>query len=201
MGPDRRRFVLAAAAFALAPRVAPADDRAAAIARVEAYLNAISTLDSRFVQVGPDGTTTTGAFQLKRPYFARVAYDDPPSVLVARGQRFLFWDAEVGRLTEGPVSASPASVLLHPEIRLEEVARVVEVARSGRYLTIALAPVDEPEAWRLTLAFGEDPFGLRLWFVRDAQGLVTRVDLTDVVHGVPLDDALFEIGPAGPAVP
>ena len=200
MRPILRRLALAAA-FALAPAAASTEDRDEAIARVEAYLNAITTLDSRFVQVDHDGATTTGAFQLKRPHFARIAYDDPPTLLIARGQKFMFWDGEIGQFHEGPVGASPASVLLHPEIRLEDAANVLHVGRDGNYLTVTMEPADEPGAWRLTLAFEEDPFGLRLWFVRDAQGHVTRVTLVDVVHGAALDDALFEFDPARTAKP
>ncbi|MBC6441182.1 MAG: outer membrane lipoprotein carrier protein LolA [Rhodospirillales bacterium] len=191
----RRTFGLSSAAAALLPVVAHAliEDRAVVIAQVENYLNGITTMDSHFVQLNPDGTSSSGTFQMKRPHFARIAYDEPETVLIARGQKYLFWDAEIGQFYEGPVSASPASVLLHPDIKLEEAANVVDIRRDKDYLMITLVPSDEPGAGLLTLAFEEDPMNLRHWFVRDAQSHVTRVTLVDIIYGTDLDDALFDL--------
>ena len=197
----RLPLALAAVLLALAPdahgAALGAAERQQALAAVEAYLNAIDTLDARFVQGNADGSSASGTFQLKRPHFARIAYDDDDVLLIARGDRYMFWDGEVGQLNEGPVDASPASVLLRPEVRLEEVARVIEIARQAGHLTVTLAAADEPGAGRLMLVFTENPLTLRQWFVRDAQGQVTRVVLVETAYGVPLDDALFEF--ASPA--
>ena len=198
----RLSLALAAMLVALAPGAHGAalsgGERAQALAAVEAFLNAIDTLDARFVQGNADGSRASGTFQVKRPHFARIAYDDADVLLIARGDRYMFWDGEVGQLNEGPVDASPASVLLRPEVRLEEVARAIEVAREASHLTVTLSPANEPGTGRLMLVFTEDPLALRQWFVRDAQGHVTRVVLVETAYGVPLDDALFEfVRPVG----
>ena len=180
-------WALAAAAAAQEPRIEP----------VESYLNAITTLDTRFLQLNPDGTRATGTFQLKRPHFARIAYDDPPTLLVARGQRYRLWDAEIGQVFDGVVSATPAGVLLRPEISLGEAVEVVELRRRDGRLLLTLATVDEPGAGLLTLAFDEDPLALARWRVKDAQGYVTHVILLEPAFGVELDDALFTIDDIG----
>jgi len=192
---NRRSFAAAAAAFVLAPGAARAlvDNQAQVLADVEAYLNGITTLDSQFVQVNHDGTIMTGTFQMKRPNFARIAYDEPQTLLIARGQKYMFWDGEIGQFYEGPVNASPASVLLYPEIVLDEVANVLDVRRDKGFLMVTLEPAEQPGTGLLTLAFEEGPMNLRQWFVRDAQGYITRVTLTDVVYGTELDDDLFDL--------
>lgn len=201
-----RLFLATACALAmLAPGTGGAalegSERKRALAAVEAYLNAIDTLDARFVQGNADGSAASGTFQIKRPHFARIAYDDSDTLLIARGDRYMFWDGEVGQLNEGPVDASPASVLLRPEVRLEEAARVIEVAREAGHLTVTLAPADEPGAGRLMLVFSEDPLALRQWLVRDAQGYLTRVVLVETAYGVPLADSLFEFAAPADARP
>ena len=194
----RRTFAasaFSAASLALMPTGARAyvDDQDQVLADVEAYLNGITTLDSRFVQLNQDGTVMTGEFQLKRPSFARFAYDDPPTLLVARGQKYMFWDAEMGQFYEGPVSTTPASVLLHENINLPEVTNILDVSRSKGMLMVTLEPADQPGTGVLTLAFEENPMRLRQWFVQDAQGYVTRVTLVEVAFGVEIDNELFNV--------
>ena len=194
----RRTFATgaaSAAALALAPMAvyAQVEDQEQVLADVEAYLNSIKTLDSRFVQLNQDGTVMTGEFQLKRPSFARFAYDDPPTLLVARGQKYMFWDAEMGQFYEGPVSTTPASVLLHENINLNEVTNVLDISRSKGMLMVTLEPADQPGSGLLTLGFEEDPMRLRQCFVRDAQGYMTRITLVEVAFDVEIDNDLFDV--------
>lgn len=198
MSHSRRSFgriaalALGAAALPL-PVWAAVEDQTRVLADVESYLNTITTLDARFVQLNQDGTTATGQFQLKRPLYARISYDDPPTILVARGQKYQFWDAEIGQFYEGPVSASPVSVLLHPNIELDEVATVLDVRRDKGQLMVTLRPSKDPGSGILTLVFEEDPMRLRQWYVKDAQGYVTRVTLMDSAFGVEIPTEIFEI--------
>lgn len=195
---DRRRFT-GLAALALGAAALPlsalgaVENQAQVLAEVEAYLNSITTLDARFVQLNGDGSTSTGEFQLKRPLYARIAYDDPQTILVARGQKYQLWDAEVGQFYEGPVNASPASVLLYPDIKLDEVADVLDVRRDRGVLMVTLRPAEEPGAGLLTLVFEEDPMRLHQWFVKDAGGGVIRVTLVESAFGVELSNDIFEI--------
>ena len=185
-------FALGAAALPL-PLWAAVEDQSRVLADVEAYLNTITTLDARFVQVNHAGTTATGQFQLKRPLYARIAYDDPKTVLVARGQKYQFWDAEIGQFYEGPVNASPVSVLLYPDIRLDEVADVLDVRRDKGQLMVTMRPTEDPGSGLLTLVFEENPMRLRQWYVKDAQGYVTRVTLMDSAFDVEIPNEVFEI--------
>ncbi len=191
--------ILLAISTAISVGPARAETEAQLLQRVEDYLNAITTLDARFTQLNYDGSTAAGEFQLKRPQLARIAYDDPPTIMVARGQKYQFWDAEIGQFYEGPVSASPASILLQPDIDLTETVNVRGLRRDGDLVYLTVEPSGEPGAGVLTLVF-DDPIGaedepleLAQWFVRDAQGYITRVNLDSVEFGVPLSNDLFEI--------
>src|SRR5688572_27578396 len=64
-----------APAQAAAPPLTPQDQED--IARVEQYLNAITTLEARFSQIVERGPPLTGTFYIKRPGKLRFQYDPP----------------------------------------------------------------------------------------------------------------------------
>ncbi len=189
-------LVLATAGLA---GLARAESDGELLQRVETYLNGITTLEARFTQDNYDGSTSAGDFQLKRPMLARIAYDDPATEVVARGQKYQFWDAETGQFFEGPVTASPMWVLLRPDVDLEDSFNVRALRRDGDRVFLTIQSSDDPGAGVLTLVFddpaGETGDGMALvqWYVRDAQGYMTHVSLEDVALGVPLADDLFAI--------
>lgn len=182
-----------AALLVLITLTAAADDNKALLDRIEAYLDSITSLDSRFVQTNQDMTHLSGSFQLKRPHFLRFAYDDPPTLIVARGERLVFRDGETGEITEGSVDGTPAQFLLRPQIRFGDDVRVADVRRDGGFVAITLESVEEPGTGSISLILAEDPLALEQWLVRDAQGVVTRITLVSPRFGVELDNSLFQI--------
>jgi len=84
-------------------------------------------------------------------------------------------------------------VLLHENINLNEVTNVLDISRSKGMLMVTLEPADQPGSGLLTLGFEEDPMRLRQWFVRDAQGYMTRITLVEVAFDVEIDNDLFDV--------
>src|SRR5690606_28059837 len=103
--PARRRpwaAAVMAGLLALAPAAAARAEAGAApgaradIARVEAYLNAIRTMQSRFVQIAPNGGVAEGTLYLQRPGKMRVEYDPPvEDIVVATGRVLIHYDGEL----------------------------------------------------------------------------------------------------------
>ncbi|MCY4609079.1 MAG: outer membrane lipoprotein carrier protein LolA [bacterium] len=182
-----------AAVLVLVSLSAAADDSEALLDRIEAYLDSITSLESRFVQTNQDLTHLSGSFQLKRPHFLRFAYDDPPTLIVARGERLLFRDGETGEITQGSVDGTPAQFLLRPKIRFGDDVRVADVRRDGGFVAVTLEWADEPGTGSISLILAEDPLALEQWLVRDAQGVVTRITLVNSRFDVELDNSLFEL--------
>jgi len=96
--PSGKSSRLAALALVLAVAVAPPAAGAATadaedakeIARVENYLNGITTLRARFFQVDPDNKEKQGTLYIDRPGRLRLEYDPPVSVLmVSHGSRLV----------------------------------------------------------------------------------------------------------------
>jgi len=199
----RRPFLRAAVfclltAFAVAGwsshvRAALSERDQADIARAEAYINDIDTLKARFFQFTSTGQYAEGAFYIDRPGRMRIEYDPPvPVLIVADGTFLVYNDTELGQINRVPLLASPASVLLRENLKLEgDGLSVTSVERSASVVQITVAQTDDPLAGSITLTFSEKPMALRKWTTTDAQGTVTDFALVDPRFGVELDPELF----------
>lgn len=106
------------AAFAQSPRALSDADRED-IARVESYLESVRTLEARFLQIAPDGSTAEGMFWLSRPGRLRLEYDPPnPNLLIADGRALAHIDRSLQTIAYLPLASTPAGVLVRAEVRL-----------------------------------------------------------------------------------
>jgi outer membrane lipoprotein-sorting protein len=182
--------VTAQAATAPVRKLDPADQ--ADVTRVEAYLNAIQTLQSRFLQISGNGGTAEGSFYLSRPGRLRLDYDPPvPILLVTSGSFLVHYDKELKAVTYLPIDSTPAGLLVRERIELAGDVTVTGVNRGPGALRVSVVQTKDANAGKLTLTFSERPFALSNWEVVDAQGLQTRVTLVEPRVGVAIDPALF----------
>jgi len=171
----------------------PTPQDAADLARIEAYLNAIHTLEAHFLQVAPDGAISQGTAWMQRPGRMRFQYDPPaPFLLVASHGNLVFEDHSIQQISEVPLSLTPLGILLADHISLSGDVRAVGFQRLPGQLQVTLARSASPQDGSLTLVFADAPLALRQWTVLDAQQRETRVTLYDVEQGVNLDPKLFE---------
>lgn len=162
------------------------------IARVEAYLNALDTLRSSFVQINPDGAEVTGELYYARPDKMRLEYDPPSNVLIIANQwQVIYHDRRLKQVSHLLTGSTPLGFLLEDDVRLSGDVTVTDLEEAGGELRVTLVQTDEPDQGSITLVFAEQPMELRRWTVVDAQGLPTHVLLGGVETGVALDDELF----------
>ena len=186
-------IVLVAVSTAASNTFAAADGKARGIERIERYLNELGTLQARFIQNNPDGTTAEGVLYLQRPGKVRFEYDPPvPLLLVANGKWLTHVDKELKQVSNYPLDETPAHLLLREDIVFGKDLKVVNFWRGERVLRIRLADVRNPDVGSVTLTFSEEPLELRTWVVTDAQGLQTELALLNARFGVTLDASLFE---------
>ena len=186
-----RRAVLAAPALLGFGAAAQTVD-AAAVARVEAYFNGMTTLRARFLQIAQNGGLAEGTAMIWRPSRMRFEYDAPePTLLIAADGQFFHWDRELRQPTTVPVNSTPLGVLLRSPLRLQGDVTVAGTERSGGLLRITVLRTAAPNEGRITLVLEENPMTLRQWEVLDAQGRTTRVTLTQLETGVRFDPFLF----------
>ncbi len=183
------------AARAVEPkRVILSEADKAEVERVETYLNGITTLKARFLQVSPNGASVEGDAYLSRPGRLRLQYDPPsPLLVVADGTFLIIHDSQLGEPSWLPLNSTPAGVLVRPNVKLQggDVA-VTRVTRMPGVIRVSLVEADEPGAGEITLVFSDRPFMLRQWQVRDTQNQITTVSLFEAQNGLTLDSKLFE---------
>ena len=185
----------AAARAAVTPApLSPADQ--ADLDRIAAYLNSLTSLKAKFLQVAPDGSVSQGLAWLERPGRMRFQYDPPsPYLLVAGFGLLVFHDASLDQTTNIPLSSTPLGVLLAPHIVLSGDITVTDFQRLPGEFDVTVVRTARPGDGSLTLVFSTEPLTLRQWAVRDAQGKVTRVSLFDVSLGGHFPNKLFTFVP------
>ncbi len=173
------------------PQPPPQD--AADLARIEAYLNGIHTLQAHFLQVAPDGAMSEGTAWLERPGRMRFQYDPPaPFLLVAAHGNLVFEDRSIDQISNVPLALTPLGILLADHVSLSGDVRVVGFQRLPGQLQVTLVRSASPQDGSLTLLFTDNPLALRQWTVLDAQRRETRVTLYNVEQGLNIDPKLFD---------
>ena len=191
-----RKFLtfLAALLFAAAPAFALTDTETAALKRAEGYLNGISTLQARFVQVNPDGSSHEGDLYISRPGKMRLAYDPPtPMLMVADGVFLIYVDTQMKDVSHIDLNDTPAGLLLKKDLSFTDSdIKLGGVKAATGTVEIAVSMTKDPAAGKLTLVFTEAPFELKQWRVVDAQRKEVVVTLDNIRLGGKLDANLFK---------
>jgi outer membrane lipoprotein-sorting protein len=164
------------------------------VREAEAYLNGISSLKARFLQISGNGSQAEGTAYLSRPGKMRLQYDPPsPLLVVADGKFLIVHDKTLDNPSYLPLDSTPAGVLVRPNVQLDgKDLKVIRVSHQAGVVAITVVQAEDPAQGSLTLIFTERPFELRQWRVLDAQGQTTTVSLYEVQTGLPLDPKLFE---------
>ncbi len=164
------------------------------IARVEAYLNGLTSLEARFAQLDASGEAATGKLLVRRPGRLRFDYDPPnPILLVSPGSKLIHYDRDLKTATWIDWEDTPAWFLLAEKVTLDGPYRVVDVAREPGRITVTAVKADAPEEGRVAVTFADRPDTLALsgWVATDGLGQPTRVTLFDMAENRPIDDEAF----------
>jgi outer membrane lipoprotein-sorting protein len=164
-------------------------------AKVSAYLSSLQTLVGNFVQVGPDGSKTTGDFYIQKPGKVRFEYDPPsPIAIIADGSSVAVRDSKLATQDIYPLSQTPLRYLLSDRIDLLKDTNVVSVSADELYISII---IEEKQALigtsRMLLMVGVKDGQLKQWTVTDPQGYDTTVAVYNLDTSKKLDPGLFKI--------
>ncbi len=177
----------AAAAEAVPATLSEADR--ADLARIEAYLNALTTMESRFLQFSEDGVAE-GRILLDRPGHLRIEYAPPvPVVMVASSRLLMYHDTQLKQTTFLPVGETPAALLIEEDIMFSGDVTVTAFERAPKAFRVTLEETDSPGTGSVTLMFEDAPMRLAKWRVIDAQGTAIDVSLLEPRFGVEFKDA------------
>jgi outer membrane lipoprotein-sorting protein len=170
------------------------DQEKADLDKISAYLNAIHSLKSGFVQIGPEGGVDQGDVMIQKPGQIRFAYRPPsPILIVATGGSVYVKNARLNTVDRYDLSETPLGLLLTDRVDLKTNKAVMGVSeQNGTIILRARSSANRNDS-NITLVFSSPGIELRQWTVRDNQGGNTTVALQSLQTGASLDPALFTV--------
>jgi len=163
--------------------------------KVSAYLSGLQNVSGNFVQVGPDGSRTTGDFYIQKPGKVRFEYDAPSQIaIVSDGTTVVVRDRKLATQDNYPLSQTPLRFLLSDRIDLMRDTNLVGVSADDMFISIT---IEEKQALigtsRLMLMVGAKDNQLKQWTVTDPQGYDTTVAVYNLDTTKKLDPSMFRI--------
>ena len=165
------------------------------VQRVSAWFQGVRAARGSFVETGPGGRRAEGRYFIQRPGKMRFEYSNPEGLLVvADGNNLMRYDPRLEVFRQAPLSATPLSVFLGRNVRIEEGVRIDRVTRmdSGAFAVVA-RDADRPNEGQVILAFAGSPARLMEWTVIDPQGRRTRTQLSSFEAVNSLPNSLFTL--------
>jgi outer membrane lipoprotein-sorting protein len=165
------------------------------LAQISGYLNQLEMAQGGFTQINQDGTLSTGQIYIKRPGRIRFEYNPPAEsmVLVGGGQVAIFDPRSNTGPDQYPLSRTPLSIILAPNVDLERARMVTNVVSDEVSTTVTAQDPDNPNYGSIQMVFTAAPIELRQWIVTDDLGTETTVILNDLVSGGSINNILFNI--------
>ena len=171
------------------------DSQTAAIKQVDSYFNTLGDLKGAFVQTTADNKRMRGKFMMKRPGRFRFDYARPSrQIIISDGKYLAIQDLDLNNEDRVSLDQTPFRLLLRKDVDLIRDANIVEIREDAAAIELALRDKspDAPGQIRLTLT-REPELAIKEWVTTDAQGLDTRVQVSELVTNETLDAKLFRI--------
>lgn len=192
---------LIASPASAAPRSLKDPEVVGEVNRIQDYLNGITSLESRFIQVNPDGSSWSGKVYVQRPGKFRFEYDPPvPHLLVANGLWFIHVDKQLKETNVLPLIKTPAHFLVRNDISFKKGLTITKYDKAPGVIQVSVITDDNPELGEMTLTFTDKPLELRKWSIRDVQDNTTQVTLQNTRFGMKLDPKLFKFVEQGDSI-
>lgn len=188
------KSILAAAFLAITAlplRAAPGLDD------VSRYFNALTTLQTPFVQHNADGTTARGTLYLDRPGKMRMDYSEGGRgalLLVSNGSVAIFDDRGQARPEQYPLRMTPLAPILARNVDLERADEVAGLDASGDRISVFAHDPKHPDRGIAKFTLSGTPLRLESWTMTNGMGETTHVSLgSEAITGEDFSAELFSI--------
>jgi outer membrane lipoprotein-sorting protein len=168
-------------------------DQMSTIAKVNAFFNALTTLQGRFTQTNPDTKTQRGTFYLMRPGRFRFDYNRPSrQIIVSDGKLLAIQDLDLKNEDVYGLENTPFRIFLRDNVDLLRDARIMAVEQSDTQIAVTVTDKspDSPGQITIYLSASDQP-ELAGWVTTDVQGGVTKVEVSNIERPENLDANLF----------
>ncbi len=180
--------------------VALDDHQTKLVQKVSDYFSSLQNLRGAFVQIGADNKRMKGKFFVKRPGRFRFDYSLPSKqVIVSDGQYLAIQDFDLNNEDRVSLDQTPFRLLLRKDVDLLRDAKIIEVQQADDLIVLGLQDKDPDTPGKIKLFLATKPnLELKEWITTDAQGLDTRIEVSELVKTDELDDNKFKIQQLGP---
>lgn len=186
-------------ALAVAPVIALLATAPAALAEkiplntISNYLNGLSTVQSEFTQVNPDGTISAGTVYIQRPGRVRFEYKNSKQLMLASGGQVAVFDAKSNQGPQVyPLAQTPLSIILDQNVNLGRKGMVTGHSERKNTTVVKAHDPAHPQYGSIEMVFTA-PTELRQWIVTDDTGKKTTVILGEMKKGVSFKPSTFAI--------
>jgi outer membrane lipoprotein-sorting protein len=168
--------------------------QAAAVRKINAYFNGMTSLEGNFSQTDANNKRTNGRFYVLRPGKIRFDYAPPsPLRIVADGHSLGIQDKNLKTVEKYPIKSTPFRLLLAKTVDLGRDAKIVGVEKDDGRLAITLEDRKGTSGHIRLLFKSGASLELQEWTITDAQGLITRVTVDSLVRGRKKSPSFFKI--------
>jgi outer membrane lipoprotein-sorting protein len=151
------------------------------IADVNNYFNSMTNLQGTFIQTDPDSKQKRGKFYFQRPGKVRFDYGAPSKLrIISNGEYLAIEDHDLNTSDRYPLEMTPFRLLLSPKVDLENDANIISVDQGSDVAVLTVEDKKGDGSGRIRLFFNKPNMSLREWIVTDAQGLSTRIEVSNL---------------------
>jgi outer membrane lipoprotein-sorting protein len=184
------------------PQPAPApvqESDTQVVSKVNDYFNKLSDLQGIFLQTDPDGKQKRGKFYFQRPGKVRFDYIQPASLrIISDGRTLAIEDQSANTRETYPLDVTPFKLLLSEKVDLAVDARILGVEQGPDLTVLTVEDKTGDSSGRIRLFFNKADMSLKEWIITDAQGLDTRIEVSEVEQNKKVSENAFIISPFGP---
>jgi outer membrane lipoprotein-sorting protein len=183
------------------PQPAPAplqESDAQVVTKVNGYFNKLTDLQGTFLQTDPDGKQRRGRFYFQRPGKVRFDYAAPSKLrIVSDGRNLAIEDRDMNTSEKYPLDVTPFKLLLSETVDLAVDAKILGVEQGPDAYLLTVEDKSGDSSGRIRLLFNKADMALKEWIITDAQGLDTRIEVSDLERDKKVAENYFIISPFG----
>jgi outer membrane lipoprotein-sorting protein len=170
------------------------------VKQVSDYFSGLQSLKGAFIQTDAGNKRMKGKFYVKRPGRFRFDYAPPSKqVIISDGENLAIQDLDLNNEDRVSLDQTPFRLLLRKDVDLLRDAKITEVQQADDLIVLGIEDKDPNSPGHIKLFLARKPnLELKEWVTTDAQGVDTRIELSQLVKSDDIDGDLFKIQPLGP---
>ena len=164
------------------------------VKKINGYFNELVDMKGQFLQTGADNKQLKGKFYVKRPGRFRFDYAAPSKlVIVSDGNILHIEDNDLKTKDEYHLNDTPFRILMKKDVDLLKDAQIKDLQEVSDLITVTLVDKTNDSSGKIKLFLTKSPnLELKEWVTTDAQGLDTRIEISNLVKGEAADPNLFK---------